>query len=165
MLCRDSQPFSIELTVKFVLAGYGVVDCEFRLLEYDWRRRTQEASTMSTTRGKSGKQVQKNGPAPAASVSDASDTGAVLTLSEAAAYLRVAESQVQRLAEMRVLPGRQIGGEWRFLKAGLQDWLRAPDPGSGKEAFLALAGVWRDDPDIELIVQEAHRRRGRISVE
>jgi hypothetical protein len=38
-------------------------------------------------------------------------------------------------------------------------------PGSGKEAFLALAGVWRDDPDIELIVQEAHRRRGRISVE
>jgi hypothetical protein len=37
--------------------------------------------------------------------------------------------------------------------------------GSGKEAFLALAGVWRDDPDIELIVQEAHRRRGRISVE
>lgn len=120
---------------------------------------------MSTTRGKSGKQVQKNGPVSAASVSDASDTGAVLTLSEAAAYLRVAESQVRRLAEMRVLPGRQIGGEWRFLKAGLQDWLRAPDPGSGKEAFLALAGVWRDDPDIELIVQEAHRRRGRISVE
>ena len=62
-------------------------------------------------------------------------------MSEAAAYLRVAESQVQRLAEMRVLPGRQIGGEWRFLKVGLQDWLREPDPGSGNEAFLALAGV------------------------
>ena len=120
---------------------------------------------MSTTRGKSGKYVQKNGPVSAASVSDASDIGAVLTLSEAAAYLRVAESQVQRLAEMRVLPRRQIAGEWRFLKAGLQDWLRAPDLGSGKEAFLALAGVWRDDSDIELIAQEAHRRRGRASVE
>ena len=82
---------------------------------------------MSTTRGKSGKQVRKNGPVSTSRVSDTSDTGAVLTLSEAAAYLRVAESQVQRLAEMRVLPGRQIGGEWRFLKAGLQDWLRAPD--------------------------------------
>jgi excisionase family DNA binding protein len=66
---------------------------------------------------------------------------AVLTLSEAAAYLRVAESHVQHLAETRSLPGREIGGEWRFLKAGLQDWLRAPTAGSGKEAFLALAGV------------------------
>jgi hypothetical protein len=55
MPCRDSQPFVIELTAKFVLAGYGVVDREFGLLEYDWRRRTQEASTMATTRGKSGK--------------------------------------------------------------------------------------------------------------
>jgi hypothetical protein len=72
---------------------------------------------------------------------------------------------VLRLAETRELPGRQIGGEWRFLKVGLQDWLRASEPRSSKDAFLALAGVWRDDPDIELIVGEAHRRRGRISVE
>jgi excisionase family DNA binding protein len=116
---------------------------------------------MATIRGKSGKQAQKNGPVSTSRVSDTSDTSAVLTLSEAAAYLRVAESQVQRLAEIRALPGRQIGGEWRFLKAGLQDWLRAPGAGSGKEAFLALAGTWRDDPDIEQIVREAHRRRGR----
>jgi hypothetical protein len=61
---------------------------------------------MSTTRGKAGKQVQKNGPVPATRVSDTSDSGAVLTLSEAAAYLRVAESHVQRLAEIRALPGR-----------------------------------------------------------
>ena len=40
---------------------------------------------MSTTRGRSGKQVRKNRPASAARVSDASDTGAVLTLGEAAA--------------------------------------------------------------------------------
>src|SRR5262245_42670370 len=26
---------------------------------------------------------------------------------------------------------------------------RCPDPGSGKEAMLALAGVWKDDPDID----------------
>jgi excisionase family DNA binding protein len=120
---------------------------------------------MSTTRRKPGKQIRKNGKVPATRVSDASDAGAVLTLSEAAAYLRVAERQVQRLAEMRTLPGRQIGGEWRFLKAGLQDWLRAPTAVSGKEAFLALAGVWRDDPDVEQIVRDAHRRRGRTGVE
>ena len=104
---------------------------------------------MSTTRGKSGKHVQNNGPASATRGSDASGAGAVLTLGEAAAYLRVAESEVKRLAELRVLPGRQIGGEWRFLKAGLQDWLRASSARSGKDAFLALAGVWRDDPDID----------------
>jgi excisionase family DNA binding protein len=120
---------------------------------------------MPTTRRKSGKQVQKNGKSSVTHTSDTSDAGAVLTLSEAAAYLRVAESQVQRLAETQALPGRQIGGEWRFLKAGLQDWLRAFSAGSGKEAFLALAGVWRDDPDIEQIVQDAHRRRGRTGVE
>jgi excisionase family DNA binding protein len=120
---------------------------------------------MSTTRRKPGKQVQKNGEAPATGVSDTCGAEAVLTLGEAAAYLRVAESHVQRLAETRALAGRQIGGEWRFLKAGLQDWLRAPTAASGKEAFLALAGVWRDDPDIEQIVRHAHRRRGRIAVD
>src|SRR5689334_14911908 len=85
----------------------------------------------------------------------------VLTLSEAAAYLRVADEEVLRLASLHELPGRQIGGEWRFLKAGLQDWLRTPPPRSGKEALLALAGAWQDDPDVEQIVRDAHRRRGR----
>jgi hypothetical protein len=32
-------------------------------------------------------------------------------------------------------------------------------------AFLDLAGVWRDDPDIEQIVRDANRRRGRTGVE
>jgi excisionase family DNA binding protein len=109
--------------------------------------------------------MQKNGKAAVTRVSDASDAGAVLTLSEAAAYLRVAESHIQRLAESRALPGRQIGGEWRFLKAGLQDWLRPPTAVFGKDAFLALAGAWRDDPDIEQIVRDAHRRGGRTGVE
>lgn len=120
---------------------------------------------MSTTRRKPGKPAQKNGKGPATRGSNASDPGAVLTLTEAAAYLRVAEGEVKRLVEMRALPGRQIGGEWRFLKAGLQDWLRAPIAASGKEAFLALAGVWRDDSDVEQIVRDAHRRRGRADVE
>jgi excisionase family DNA binding protein len=85
----------------------------------------------------------------------------VLTLSEAATYLRVAEADVLRLANLNELPGRRIGGGWRFLKAGLQDWLRTPPKKTGKEALLALAGAWKDDPDIEEIVRQAHQRRGR----
>jgi excisionase family DNA binding protein len=97
-------------------------------------------------------------PAPAATNGP---VGEVLTLAEAATYLRVAEEDVLRLVQLQNLPGRQIQNEWRFLKAGLQDWLRTPARPSGKEAFLALAGIWKDDPDIEEIVREAHRRRGR----
>jgi excisionase family DNA binding protein len=85
----------------------------------------------------------------------------VLSLSEAAAYMRVAEEDVLRLAHLQELPGCQIGNEWGFLKAGLQDWFRTPARKSGKDALLAVAGTWKDDPDIEEIVQQAHRRRGR----
>lgn len=48
----------------------------------------------------------------------------VLTLTEAAAYLRVSESAVHRLAEQGALPGQRIDGEWRFLKRVVNDWLR-----------------------------------------
>ena len=89
----------------------------------------------------------------------------VLTLGEAARYLRVADSEVLRLAESQKLPGRRIGDEWRFLKSGLQDWLRSWDVPAGKEAMLALVGVWKDDPDIEGIICEAHRRRRRRATE
>jgi excisionase family DNA binding protein len=47
----------------------------------------------------------------------------VLTLNEAAAYLRFPEQEVLRLAEQREIPAKQIGGEWRFLKRGLGHWL------------------------------------------
>jgi excisionase family DNA binding protein len=119
---------------------------------------------MSTIKGKAGYGPQ-NVPVHATGTHPADHLNEVLTLSEAAAYLRVAEAEVLRLVHLQELPGRQIGNEWRFLKAGLQEWLRTPDRRSGKEAFLALAGAWKDDPDIEQIVRESHRRRGRPIME
>ena len=59
------------------------------------------------------------------------------------------------------MSSKPFTNEWRFLKMGLQDWLRTPVRQSGKDALLALAGAWKDDPDIDAIVREAHRRRGR----
>ena len=47
----------------------------------------------------------------------------VLTLAEAAAYLRVPEEELLRLAEQRDIPAQRIGGEWRFLKRALGLWL------------------------------------------
>jgi excisionase family DNA binding protein len=91
----------------------------------------------------------------------------VFTLEEAAAYLRLLESDVLRLVREQGLPARQLGLEWRFLKTAIQQWLStgSPRPQSGKEALLALAGKYKDDPDLMNICEEAYRRRGRPMTE
>jgi excisionase family DNA binding protein len=48
----------------------------------------------------------------------------VLTLEEAAAYLRVSEEELKDLVERREAPAQKIGGKWRLLKRALTDWLR-----------------------------------------
>jgi excisionase family DNA binding protein len=89
--------------------------------------------------------------------------GEVLTLAEAAAYLRLPEKDVIAATSTQGLPGRLVGGEWRFLKSAIQQWLSVSQPTAEmrKAAPMALAGAWKDNPDIEQIVEEAMRRRGR----
>jgi excisionase family DNA binding protein len=89
--------------------------------------------------------------------------GEVLTLAEAAAYLRLPEREVIAAASTQGLPGRLVGGEWRFLKSAVQQWLSVSQPTAEmrKAAQLAMAGIFKDDPDLEQIVEEAMRRRGR----
>jgi excisionase family DNA binding protein len=53
------------------------------------------------------------------------ETPAVLTLGEAADLLRVDPAAIRELAEAGELPGREIGGEWRFARAALLAWLGA----------------------------------------
>jgi excisionase family DNA binding protein len=88
--------------------------------------------------------------------------GEVLNLAEAAAYLRLSEADLLRLVEEQGLPGRQLGKEWRFLKAAIQDWLRAgPAPKPSKAAQLAVVGSWKDDPLVAEELKETYRQRGR----
>jgi excisionase family DNA binding protein len=106
---------------------------------------------------------QPSSPLPA---SVEASNGEVLTLSEAASYLRLPEADVLRLVEEQALPARQLGNEWRFLKTAIQDWLRTgPAPKSNKEAWMALAGVWKDDPYVEEELKEIYRQRGRPMTE
>jgi hypothetical protein len=51
------------------------------------------------------------------------------------------------------------------LKSALQDWLRTPPPKKSKEAILALAGAWKDDPYLEEELKEIYNRRGRSMTE
>ena len=48
----------------------------------------------------------------------------VLTLAEAAAYLRVSEDALTEMLAEEAIPAQKVAGEWRFLKRALADWLR-----------------------------------------
>jgi excisionase family DNA binding protein len=89
----------------------------------------------------------------------------VLTLAEAAAYLRFTEDEVLRLVHDQALPARRLANEWRFLKAAIQQWLSTPPPQGSKEAILAVAGSWKDDPYVEEELKEILKRRGRTTTE
>jgi excisionase family DNA binding protein len=47
----------------------------------------------------------------------------VLTLADLAAWLDVDEATIAELAESGELPGRRLGGEWRFARDAVLDWL------------------------------------------
>lgn len=52
--------------------------------------------------------------------------GDVLSLADAAVFLRVPEEAVRQEATAGQLPGRLIAGEWRFSRAGVLAWLATP---------------------------------------
>jgi excisionase family DNA binding protein len=91
--------------------------------------------------------------------------GEVLTLAEAAAYLRLPEDEVVRLVNQQDLPGRYTGSEWRFSKPAIQAWLSQPPPKPSKEAVLAVIGSWKDDRYWEAELKEIYRQRGRPMTE
>ena len=115
---------------------------------------------MSATKTKAGKRTT-NGRAPLPAI----ESGAVLSLTEAAAYLRVSEEAVLRMVRSQGLAGRNIGDEWRFLRSAVDEWLRVPLPTPSKQALAAVIGSWKEDPDLEAMLQEIYQRRGRPMVE
>lgn len=48
-----------------------------------------------------------------------------MTVKEVSEYLRIAESTVYRLVQEGELPGRKVGGMWRFSRKGIEEWLSA----------------------------------------
>ena len=86
----------------------------------------------------------------------------VLTLEEAAAYLRASEADVVELATQHGLPGRNIHDQWRFHKLGLVNWLLRP---SANDRLLSHAGAMADDSDLEAMLEKICQERGRPMVE
>lgn len=52
----------------------------------------------------------------------------ILTLGEAASFLKIGRSTLYSLARRGHVPARKIGREWRFVSSALVDWLLARRP-------------------------------------
>lgn len=102
---------------------------------------------MSRTKTKSKHSASSNG-----------STREVMTLAEAAAFLRLSEGDVLRMVDEQYLPARQSGTEWRFLKSAIERWLSEPVRSKG---IWGAAGSWKDDPYLDQMLEEIYRRRGR----
>lgn len=83
----------------------------------------------------------------------------VMTLAETATYLRVSEAAVEEAIRDQELPGRLIRGEWRFLKTSIRNWLGEGSKKPNHDAWMALGGVWKDDPTLQELLQTIEDRR------
>lgn len=55
-------------------------------------------------------------------MSDSADTE-IMTLSEVAAYLKIAEKTVSRMITRGEIPCTKVASQWRFMKSMIDDWL------------------------------------------
>ncbi|MGE3538074.1 MAG: helix-turn-helix domain-containing protein [Candidatus Tectimicrobiota bacterium] len=92
------------------------------------------------------------------------ESSVVLTLDEAARLLRLRPEEIARLAARGQMPGRRIGGRWRFSRAALLDWLAGTETVSSPNA-VAPAPAPTPAPSLErpLPVAEAFARPERES--
>ena len=82
----------------------------------------------------------------------------VLTLEEAAEYLRLPSDIVERQAATGHLPGRRIEDTWRFLKVAIDDWLRSQD---SRTLLLQQAGALAEDETLPALRAAIYAQRGR----
>ncbi len=54
----------------------------------------------------------------------------ILTVTEVAEYLKVAERTIYRLAAAKKIPAFKVGGAWRFSRAEIDEWIRHQSTGS-----------------------------------
>lgn len=71
----------------------------------------------------------------------------VLTLPEVAAYLKVTERTIYRLAGAKKIPAFKVGGVWRFSRADIENWIQqqsTEESDRRNELDGAATGEWNN---------------------
>ncbi|MET3133520.1 excisionase family DNA binding protein [Oxalobacteraceae bacterium GrIS 1.11] len=50
--------------------------------------------------------------------------GEILTIKQVAAYLKVTERTIYRLAAAKKIPAFKVGGTWRFSRVEIDSWIK-----------------------------------------
>jgi PTS system nitrogen regulatory IIA component len=66
-----------------------------------------------------------------------------------AEYLHLAAAQVQKLVERGQLPGRRVGGQWRFARAEINQWLEERIGLSGEDELARVERSIRQDSAVQ----------------
>lgn len=82
----------------------------------------------------------------------------VLTLEEAADYLRLPVETIEREAARGRIPGRRVEETWRFLKTAIDEWL---GDWEGRETLLQQAGTLAEDETLAELRASVYAKRGR----
>jgi len=69
---------------------------------------------------------------------------------------------IERQAVLGQIPGRKIEDTWRFLRAAINEWLRAQD---SRTVLLQQADVFADDDTLPRLREAMYAARGRAESE
>jgi len=75
-------------------------------------------------------------------------------LDELANYLRRDAREVNKLASRGQIPGRKVGGEWRFTQAEIDSWIDLQLPDYTDDQLRAFDGTGPGTPDPEPLLAE-----------
>jgi excisionase family DNA binding protein len=87
----------------------------------------------------------------------------VLTLREAAKFLRLPAGLIEKLAAKGVLPGRKVGDQWRFLRRAIEEWLQGAAR-NGAPPTNPIA-AFKDEPDFDKLLDTIRRQREQLDAE
>jgi PTS system nitrogen regulatory IIA component len=78
----------------------------------------------------------------------------VMGLEELATYLHRDVREVSKMASRGHLPGQKVGGEWRFLRVEINQWLERQMPGYTEQQLTALEAGSDRNPEYEPLLAE-----------
>jgi len=65
----------------------------------------------------------------------------ILTITEVADYLKVAERTLYRLAAAKKIPAFKVGGTWRFSRMDIDQWIRQQSMDGADSGCNAIGDV------------------------